>query len=215
MWAGFRIQCTLSLTLRSPTTARHSTLFTILLKLTFRRRFRSIRSQRRTSDSRGSAAKSSVHVHRKQPCQISKRKASAFIQWLISKIRDDAETWKYWKLKKQRPNRRFLPRSIDYRVAKDVTLDLRTSGTCFHRHEVAYYQFWRAKGCKIINNKRIKNSVGTLWSIILRIDDFRRKTKILFTGKYTYWTFVSKLTYWHFRKSAKNYFLKIELVVIN
>ena len=95
----------------------------------------------------------------------------------LSKIRDDAETRKYWKLKKQRPNRRFLPRSIDYCVAKDVKIDLRTSGTCFHRHKVAYFHFWRAKGCNIINNKRIKNSVGTLWSIILRIDDFRRKYK--------------------------------------
>ena len=39
----------------------------------------------------------------------------------LSKIRDDAETTKYWKLKKQRQNRRFLPRSIDldYCVAKD------------------------------------------------------------------------------------------------
>ena len=59
--------------------------FTILLKLTFRRRFRSIRSQRRTSNSWSSAAKSSVHVHRKQPCQISKRKASAFLQWFFIK----------------------------------------------------------------------------------------------------------------------------------
>ena len=100
----------------------------------------------------------------------------------LSKIRDDAETTKYWKLKKQRPNRRFLSRSIDYCVAKDVKLDLRTSGTCFHRHEVAYFQFCRAKGCNIINNKRIKNSVGTLWSIILRIDDFGENTKILFTA---------------------------------
>ena len=90
----------------------------------------------------------------------------------LSKIRDDAETTKYWKLKKQRPNRRFLPRSIDYCVAKDVKLDLRTSGTCFHRHEVACFHFWRAKGGNIINNKRIKNSVATLWSIVLRIDDF-------------------------------------------
>ena len=131
----------------------------------------------------------------------------------LSKIRDDAETTKYWKLKKQRQNRRFLPRSIDYCVAKDVKLDLRTSGTCFHRHEVACFQFCRAKGGNIINNKRIKNSVATLWSIILRIDDFGENTKILFTSKYTYWTFVSKSTYWHFRKSVKNYFLKIELVV--
>jgi hypothetical protein len=76
-----------------------------------------------------------------------------------------------------------------------VTLDLRTSGTCSHRHEVACFHFCRAKGGNIINNKRIKNSVATLWSIILRIDDFGENTKILFTSKYTYWTFVSKSTY--------------------
>ena len=87
----------------------------------------------------------------------------------LSKIRDEAETRKYWKLKKQRPNRRFLSRSIDYCVAKAVKLDLRTSGTCLHRHEVAYFQFCRAKGGNIINNKRIKNSVATLWSNILHI----------------------------------------------